>query len=82
MNIGLKQHDYKRLAEILERENDDLRAHLQRVEAAAKPFIHPDLYKTFSNNHEGDKSIIFVRDDAVITIGDCKRLLAALKGDE
>ncbi len=38
-----------------------------------RPFAHPDLHKLFSNNVEGDESIVFQRDKAVLIISDLRK---------
>lgn len=53
-------------------------AALREAAEALKPFSHPDLCKTLSGNVQGDASQIFGRDDAVITLGDCRRAAVAL----
>ena len=46
---------------------------------ALKPFAQEDLCRAYSGNIEGDKSIIFQRNKAIITLGDCRRAVAILK---
>jgi len=48
------------------------------VVEAAKVFAHDDLCKKLGGNVSGDSSIIFQRDNAIITLGDCRKIRAAL----
>lgn len=56
-----------------------LTAERDALKEALKPFAHPDLSKAFANNTQGDDSIIFQRDNAFITLGDCRRAAALLE---
>lgn len=58
--------DALRLASAIDAERDALRA-------ALSPFAHDDLCKELGGNVEGDASIIFQRNLAQITLGDCRR---------
>lgn len=49
-----------------------LTARVTELEAGLKPFAHDDLCEKLSGNFDGDKSIIFQRNDAVITLSDCR----------
>jgi hypothetical protein len=55
---------------------------LSELAEAAKPFAHPDLSYLFSSNVQGNASPIFQRNKAILTIGDVKRLQAALANAE
>ena len=50
--------------------------------AALTPFAHADLCKALGGNAEGDTSRIFVRNSAVITLGDCRRARAIVVASE
>ena len=50
--------------------------------AALTPFAHTDLCKALGGNAEGDTSRIFVRNSAVITLGDCRRARAIVVASE
>ena len=55
-------------------QNEDyLKCKIERLKEVLKPFTHPDLSKKFQGNAEGNKSIIFQRNDAKITLGDCRK---------
>ena len=45
---------------------------------AAKPFAHPDLCKRLPNNGTDENAPIFVRNNAVITLANCKRIAELL----
>ena len=50
--------------------------------AALTPFAHKDLCQALGGNAEGDASRIFVRNSAVITLGDCRRARAIVVASE
>ena len=50
--------------------------------AALTPFAHTDLCQALGGNAEGDASRIFVRNSAVITLGDCRRARAIVVASE
>jgi hypothetical protein len=56
-----------------------LACRVEKLEAALKPFTHPDLTKVMSNNVQGDNSPIFGRETCVLMLGDFKRAQAAFK---
>jgi len=72
----------------LQAENAKLKAKLEVAEKALEPFTHEDLSFKFSNNCQGNESIIFQRNNAILTIGDIKRAqealtdIKALQGEE
>ena len=49
-----------------------LRERVGELEGALKPFAHDDLCETFTGNSNGDASVIFQRNHAVLTLGDCR----------
>ena len=53
-----------------------------RVIEAAEIFASDDFCCEIGGNVEGDKSIIFQRKDTSITLGDCRKLRKALRGEE
>lgn len=62
---------------------------LERVKAlnaqmleALKPFAHEDLCKTLSGNIQGDESIIYQRDTAILKLGDFRKARVAIKSAE
>jgi len=55
-----------------------LQAKLDKAVEALEPFTHEDLSFKFSNNCQGNESIIFQRNNAILTIGDIKRAQEAL----
>ena len=61
-----------------------LRAKLDAALTALAPFAHPDLCEQFGGNVEGDESIIFGRNKALIKLGDCRKAadLLAFKEQE
>ena len=69
-------------AEAAERELSEAREGLQAGLAALTPFAHKDLCKALGGNAEGDASRIFVRNSAVITLGDCRRARAIVVASE
>lgn len=69
-------------AEAAERELSEAREGLQAGLAALTPFAHKDLCKALGGNAEGDTSRIFVRNSAVITLGDCRRARAIVVASE
>lgn len=65
----------------VKRENA-LRAREQALVAALQPFTHPDLQRAVGGNWNSDASIVFVRGDAELTLGDFRRAArAVLAGD-
>ena len=55
----------------------------RELREALEPFAQPELYRQLGGNIEGDDSIIFVRDDAELRLGDFRRaarLLASADG--
>lgn len=50
-----------------------LRSRLAAAESALAPFAHPDLQRLLSGNVDGDESVVFIRGDAELKIGDFKR---------
>lgn len=82
ISIGLTDQSFRRqivqnTAEVIE-----TTCHLRELEAvveALKPFTHPDLAAVLSHNVQGDDSPVFGRNHALLTIGDFKRAIAALK---
>lgn len=46
---------------------------------ALEPFAHPDLCKRLPNNGNDDNAVIFARNNAVITLADCRRAAAVRK---
>ena len=54
----------------------ELEAERDALRAALAPFAHDDLCKELGGNVEGDASIIFMRNRAQITLGDCRRARA------
>jgi prepilin-type processing-associated H-X9-DG protein len=52
---------------------------VQKLADALKPFAHPDLQMELGGNVEGDESIIYIRNKAVLKLSDFRRALAALK---
>lgn len=61
----------------LKHQRDDLRRQLEQARRALKPFTHPDLAREMSGNKKGDASIIFQRNEAIITIGDIRMAIEA-----
>jgi len=55
---------------------------LARLQAILKPFTQPDLHKLMVGNFEGDASIVFQRDKAVLTIGDFSAAAEAARGSQ
>lgn len=49
-----------------------LQATVDKLRVIIKPFAHPDLCKSLQGNANGDDSIIFQRDNATITLGNCR----------
>ena len=73
--------DEKTVQELKKGFQDEIDALCDRItalETAGRPFAHPDLCKRMASNTRGDDSIIFQRDRATITLGDCKRIAALL----
>jgi hypothetical protein len=52
------------------------------LEQAARPFAHPDLMRVLVGNVNGDDSVIFVRGEATITLGDVRKLAALLAAED
>lgn len=50
-----------------------LRPLLKEAGEALKPFAHADLSEKLAGNFDGDGSIIFQRNNAIITLGDARR---------
>lgn len=73
---GAALHKQKPLAVNI---HDD-KQRIRELEAALKPFSHPDLCKTFGGNIEGDESIVFQRAGAVLKLGHFRRVAALLNG--
>ena len=53
-----------------EKELTTLRAQLAEAREVIKPFIHEDLCSQLAGNTIGEKSIVFGRDKAELTLGD------------
>lgn len=47
-----------------------------------EPFAQDDLCRLLSGNIEGNSSIIFQRDDAILRLRDFRRARAAIEGSE
>lgn len=47
-----------------------LRAQLAEAVEALKPFAHPDLSEILAGNTVGEKSIVYVRNNATLTVKD------------
>jgi hypothetical protein len=57
-----------------------LQVRITELETAARPFAHPDLCKRLPNNGSSsdNDAIIFVRNNAKITLADCRRIADVL----
>lgn len=55
-----------------------LQQEVERLREALRPFSHPDLCARLSGNVQGNDSIIFGRNKAKITLGDCRKAAALL----
>lgn len=64
---------YEYIADNAAAETEALRAQLEEMVEALRPFAHPDLSKILSGNKRGQMSIVYERDDAVLTIRDFSR---------
>ena len=53
---------------------------LEEAKDILEPFSHEDLCEQLGGNAEGDLSIIFQRNKAVLRLGDFKRVRAYLAG--
>lgn len=62
----------------LERELAALRAERDEAVRLLRPFAHDDLCALLGGNAEGDESIIFVRNSAVLRISDCRAARALI----
>lgn len=62
--------DLAKAIELLFDENARLRAERGVLRSALYPFTHSDLRKKLSGNEHGRASVVFVRDTAVLTLGD------------
>jgi len=51
---------------------------IEKLEAALKPFSHDHLCEYLGGNANGEQSIIFQRNKAKLTIGDCRLARDAL----
>jgi hypothetical protein len=85
MSIFNLDEQYNRnrvINEFDQRDNEikQLQARITELETAARPFSHPDLCKRLPNNGSSSDSdaIIFVRNNAKITLADCRRIAAVL----
>lgn len=65
----------------IQQQRDEARAKIRVLEKALQPFSHPDLSQMLSNNVQGEDSIVFQRNDAILTIGDFERAKVALRWD-
>lgn len=83
--LHAKLDRYTRIAESGKSYGDDLdnieriaelEAKLDEALTALAPFAHPDLCEQLGGNVEGDESIIFKRNKAPITLGDCRKAAA------
>ena len=84
----MSKSEYKRLdiqwkarAKELEAKNAELVEEVEMLKAIIKPFAHPDLSKMLGGNAEGDKSPVFQRDKAMLTIGDFKKAKEAITSE-
>ena len=50
-----------------------LRAQLAEAVEALKPFAHPDLSEILAGNTVGEESIVYVRNNATLTVKDFRR---------
>ena len=84
-DLHAKLDRYTRIAESGKSYGDDLdnieriaelEAKLDEALTALAPFAHPDLCEQLGGNVEGDESIIFKRNKAPITLGDCRKAAA------
>ena len=50
---------------------------IDQLVEALKPFTHPDLSQILEGNCEGDDSIVFQRNKAILRIGDFRKALKA-----
>jgi hypothetical protein len=66
------------LKEFYQNRETELQARIAALEEAGRPFAHPDLCKRLPGNGSADDAIIFVRNNAVITLADCRKLAALL----
>jgi hypothetical protein len=62
----------------LEVESALLAQQVKDLREALAPFTHPDLCRATSGNIEGDKSPVFGRDKATLTLGDFRKAAALL----
>lgn len=62
-----------------EKEIIALKEENERLREALEIFAHPDLGEKLGGNALGDDSIIFQRNRAKITLGDCRRAARAIK---
>lgn len=56
--------------------SDIVRLYLESGREALAPFAHPDLCESLGGNIQGEKSIIFQRNHAIITLEDTRRAAA------
>jgi hypothetical protein len=74
LNIALaRMNAAEARAAQLEAERDALRRQLEQAQAALLPFTHIDLIKKLAGNEQGEESIVYQRNDAVLTLGDFRR---------
>ena len=75
VETGLHTSDVAELTAAVKR----LEAKNARFRDALKPFAHDDLCALLFGNSTGNESIVFQRNDAVLTIGDFMAARAALE---
>ena len=61
------------LCQDYEQKLSTLRAQLAEAVEALKPFAHPDLSEILAGNTVGEKSIVYVRNNATLTVKDFHR---------
>jgi len=66
------EHFQAGLREIVD-EIATLRAQLAEAVEALKPFAHPDLSEILAGNTVGEESIVYVRNNATLTVKDFRR---------
>ena len=61
-----------------EAERDTLRAEVERLVDALRPFAHDDLQSELGGNVQGDSSPVYGRNRATLTLGDFRKARAAI----
>jgi hypothetical protein len=62
----------------MEAECDTLRAEVERLVDALRPFAHDDLQSELGGNVQGDSSPVYGRNRATLTLGDFRKARAAI----